>query len=51
MDTYFIYIQERYNDVTDLNSDVKLNLRNKRVLNNIKQSLDTKIRSSIKLII
>ena len=43
MDTYFIYIQERYNDFTDPNSDVKLNLRNKRVLNNIKQSLDTKI--------
>ena len=51
MEKYFIYIQERYHYFTDPNSDFKLILRNKRKLKKIKESLDTKIRGSIKWII
>ena len=49
MEQYLIYIQEKYNCFEGPNSDV--NLKNEEELKNIKESLDRKIRRSIKYII
>ena len=45
MEQYLIYIQERLNYYENLNSDV--NLKNEGEINNIKESIDRKIRSVI----
>ena len=50
MESYFIYIQERYNYFEDPNTDFNLNSKNERILKEMKESLDTKIRRSIKFI-
>ena len=43
MERYFIYIQERYHYFTNPNSDFKLTPKNKRILNDMIESIDTKI--------
>ena len=50
MENYFMYIQERYNFFEDPNTDFNLNSKNEKELKEIKESLDTKIRRSIKCI-
>ena len=47
MEKYLIYIQERYNYFTDPNSDDKLLPENIIELENIKESLDRKIKRNI----
>ena len=42
MESYLIYIQERYNYFEDPNTDFNLNLKNERDLKEMKVSLDTK---------
>ena len=52
MESYLIYIQERYNYFEDPNTNFNLNSKNERELKEMKESLDTKkIRKSIKCII
>ena len=42
MESYFIYIQERYNFFEDPNTDFNLNSKNEKELKEMKESLDTK---------
>ena len=51
MESYLIYIQERYNYFEDPNTDFNLNSKNERELKEMKVSLDTKNNRSIKFII
>ena len=51
MESYLIYIQERYNYFEDPNTDFNLSSKNERELKEMKVSLDTKNNRSIKFII
>ena len=51
MESYFIYIQERYNYFEDPNTDFNLNSKNEKELKDMKESLDAKNRRSIQCII
>ena len=42
MESYLIYIQERYNYFKDPNTDFNLNSKNESELKEMKESLDTK---------
>ena len=41
MENYLIYIQERYNNFEDPNTDFGLNSKNEKELKEMKESLDT----------